>query len=93
MPIIIPTTDEIERMDARQRAALEKRVPVWRAAFEESIALLTAPPEPRRVASRCGILAAKYRSRDMADARFLLDRMPLDPDAGQHVADLLEAIA
>ena len=93
MPIIIPTIDEIERMEARQRAALARHASAWRAAFEQSIALLTAPPEPRRVASRCGILAAKYRSRDMADARFLLDRMPLDPDAGQHVADLLEAIA
>ncbi len=93
MPIIIPTIDEIERMEARQRAALEKRVPAWRAAFEQSIALLTAPPKPRRVDRRCGIPSAKYRSRDIADARFLLDRMPLDPDAGQHLADLLEAIA
>ncbi len=93
MPIIIPTIDEIERMEARQRAALARHASAWRAAFEQSIALLTAPPKPRRVDRRCGIPSAKYRSRDIADARFLLDRMPLDPDAGQHLADLLEAIA
>ena len=31
MPIVIPTTDEIERMDGRQRAALARRVPALRA--------------------------------------------------------------
>ena len=93
MPIVIPTTDEIERMDGRQRAALVRRVPAQRAAFEESMALLVASPAPRPAACRRGIPAAKYRSREIADARFLLNRMPLDPDSAQHVADMIEAIA
>ena len=104
MPIIIPTTDEIERMDARQREAIVRRIDADRERAADSIALLTGRTRTRvAFVSRADVKAATARSAQrramdeataiVADARFLLDRMPLDPDAAQHVALAMDAIA
>lgn len=104
MPIVIPTTDEVERMDARQRDAIVRRLDADRERAADTIALLTGKPRQYvRLASRAEVSAAirrsaERRARDeataiVADARFLLDRMPADPDAERHVADMIEAIA
>ena len=79
MPIIIPTPDEIARMDSRQRAALAKRVRSDRARAAKSVDLLT-------YGSLVGLQIA-------TEARELERTMPADPDAAEHVAALLRAIA
>lgn len=95
MPILIPTAGEIQRMDHRQRAALAKRLPATRKEITDSLATLALDgldPFP----SRRDVRIAKARMRGSLDAhqaRQLLTNMPPDPDAAQHVADLLEAIA
>lgn len=104
MPIVIPTVDEVERMDARQREAIVKRLDADRERAADTIALLTGRPRQyARLASRAEVRAAmrrsaERRSRDeataiVADARFLLARMPDDPDAAIHVERMLEAVA
>ena len=104
MPIVIPTTAEIERMDARQREAIVRRIDADRERAADSIALLTGRTRTRvAFASRADVKAARTRSDQrramdeaaaiVADARFLLGRMPLDPQAAQHVADMIEAVA
>lgn len=104
MPIVIPTVDEVERMDARQREAIVRRLDADRERAADAIALLTGRPRPyARLASRAEVRAAirrsaERRSRDeaaaiVADARRLLARMPADPDAAAHVAHVLEAVA
>lgn len=104
MPIIIPTTDEIERMDARQREAIVRRLDADRERAADTIALLTGKPRQyARLASRAEVRAAirrsaERRARDeataiVADARYLLARMPADPDAAAHVERMIEATA
>ena len=95
MPILIPTAGEIQRMDHRQRAALAKRLPDTRRELAESLAALALEgldPFP----SRRDVRIAKARMRGSLDedqARQLLATMTPDPDAAQHVTDLLQAIA
>jgi hypothetical protein len=95
MPIVIPTAGEIQRMDHRKRAALAKRIPSTRRELAESLALLALEgldPFP----SRREVRIAKQRatgSREADQARHLLAAMPRDPDARQHVIDLLQAMA
>ena len=95
MPIVIPTVDEIERMDARQREAIVRRIEFDRERAADSLALLLDRPRVTvRFVSRADIKAARTRSSQrrakddaatiVADARYLLDRMPVDPDAAWH---------
>lgn len=102
MPIIIPTIDEIERMDIRQREQLIKRIDNDRARAADSIAFLTSKPRIRvSFVSNADIRAAIRRSakkheRDdaemiIADARFMLSMMPVDPQANRHRQELIEA--
>lgn len=93
MPIVIPTTDEIERMDGRQRAALVRRVPAQRAAFEESMALLVPASASGWTGRVRTLLAAKYRSLEIEDARLMLDLIAVDPEGPRRLAMLEEAIA
>ena len=104
MPIVIPTVAEIERMDTRQREAIARRIDADRERAADSLALLLGRPRVTvRFVSRADIKAARTRSSQrrakddaatiVADARFLLDRMPPDPDAARHVALVMEAIA
>jgi len=78
MPIIIPTTDEIQRMDARQRAALARRIRMDKARAKQSIDLLT----------HGSILGSAIATM----ARDIHARTPPDPDAQRHVLELLQAI-
>lgn len=104
MPIVIPTVDEVERMDARQREAIVKRLDADRERAADAIALLTGRPRPyARLASRAKVRAAMRRSAQrrkkdeaaaiVADARSLLARMPADPEAAIHVERMLAAVA
>ena len=81
-----------------------RRIDADRERAADSIALLTGRTRTRvAFVSRADVKAATARSAQrramdeaaaiVADARFLLDRMPLDPDAAQHVALAMEAIA
>lgn len=79
MPIIIPTPDEIARMDHRQRTALSKRLKSDRARASQSVELLTYK-------TVIGLQIAN-------EAREIERNTPVDPDAAAHVAALLEAIA
>jgi hypothetical protein len=79
MPIIIPTADEIERMDSRQRAALAKRYKNDWARAAKSVQILT-------YGSIVGLQIAN-------EAREIEKAIGPDPDAAAHVAALLEAIA
>lgn len=79
MPIIIPTPDEIARMDHRQRTALSKRLKSDRVRASQSVELLTYK-------TIVGLQIAN-------EAREIERSMPVDPDAAAHVAALLEAIA
>lgn len=103
MPIIIPTIDEIERMDARQREQCIKRIDADRARAADSIAFLTHKPRIRvSFVSNADIKAARSRSAQKreqdegeairADARFLLRQMPADSDALLHRKEAIEAI-
>lgn len=78
MPIIIPTTDEIQRMDARQRAALARRIGRDKSRAKASIELLTY-----------GTVLGNAIS---GMARDIHARTPPDPDAQRHVVELLHAI-
>lgn len=103
MPIVIPTVDEAERMDPRQQEAVLKRLGKDRERAADTIAFLTGKPRAYSpFVTRAEIRAAMRRSAErrardeaaaiVADARFLLYRMPEDPDAPQHVQDLIEAV-
>ena len=52
MPLIIPTPDEVQRMDARQRAAWRKRMGLTMRQAKESIQLLTLGEVIREDAKR-----------------------------------------
>jgi hypothetical protein len=86
MPIVIPTVDEIERMDHRTRAALARRLPATRRNLADSLASLALDgldPFP----SRREVRIAKARalgSNEADQARALLAAMPPDPDAEWH---------
>jgi hypothetical protein len=94
MPIVIPTAGEIQRMDHRKRAALAKRIPSTRRELAESLALLALEgldPFPSR--KEVAVVKARMAgSREADQARHLLAAMPRDPDARQHVIDLIVAI-
>ena len=103
MPIIIPTIDEIERMDVRQREQCIKRINGDRARAADSIAHLTHKPRIRvSFVSNADIKAAVARSAArrqeddaetiIADARHLLSRMPVDPDSSRHRKEAIEAV-
>jgi hypothetical protein len=103
MPIIIPTIDEIERMDVRQREQCMKRINGDRARAADSIAFLTNKPRIRvSFVSNADISAAiarsaARRSEDdsetvIADAKHLLSRMPRDPHASRHRKEAIEAV-
>ena len=95
MPIMLPTAAEIERMDHRQRIALAKRLPATRRELADALATLTLngldPFPTRRAVTIATARAAGSAEAD--EARRLLAAMPEDPDAAQHVVDLLKAIA
>lgn len=102
MPIVIPTIDEIERMDVRQREQLIKRIDGDRVRAADSIAFLTGKPRIRvSFVSNADIRAAMARSarkrqeddaeQIIADARYLLSRMKSDPDASRHRKEAIEA--
>jgi hypothetical protein len=102
MPIIIPTIDEIERMDVRQREQCVKRIEGDRVRAADSIAFLTHKPRIRvSFVSNADIKAAVARSAQrreeddagtiIADARYLLSRMPIDPDAPRHRKEAIAA--
>jgi hypothetical protein len=86
MPIVIPTADEIERMDHRTRAALAKRLPATRRDLADTLARLSLDgldPFP----SRREVRIAKARAAGSAEAdqaRALLAAMPPDPDVAWH---------
>lgn len=40
MPIIIPTAEEVERMDARQKAALKKRMGLTKREVQRTVEVL-----------------------------------------------------
>ena len=103
MPIIIPTIDEIERMDVRQREKCIKRINGDRVRAADSIAFLTHKPRIRvSFVSNADIKTAVARSaaRRQADdaetiiseARHLLSKMPRDPDASRHRKEAIEAV-
>jgi len=103
MPIIIPTIDEIERMDVRQREQCIKRIEGDRVRAADSIAYLTHKPRIRvSFVSNADITAAiarsaARRSEDdaetvISDAKHLLSRMPRDPDASRHRKEAIEAV-
>ena len=103
MPIIIPTIDEIERMDVRQREQCMKRINGDRVRAADSIALLTRKPRIRvSFVSNADISAAIARSAALrqeddaetiiADAKHLLSKMPRDPDASRHRKEAIEAV-
>ena len=103
MPIIIPTIDEIERMDVRQREQCIKRIEGDRVRAADSIAFLTHKPRIRvAFVSNADITAAiarssARRSEDdaetvVSDAKHLLSRMPRDPDASRHRKEAIEAV-
>jgi hypothetical protein len=103
MPIIIPTIDEIERMDVRQREQCIKRIEGDRVRAADSIAYLTHKPRIRvSFVSNADISAAIARSAArrsdddaetvIADAKHLLSRMPRDPDASRHRKEAIEAV-
>ena len=103
MPIVIPTVDEIERMDTRQREAIARRIHADRERAADSLALLLDRPRVTvRFVSRADVKAARTRSSQrrakddaatiVADARYLLDRMPVDPDVADHLVALYEAL-
>lgn len=79
MPVIIPTPDEVARMDYRQRAAVCKRVRADLVTVSESLALLAA--------------GTSTPSEVTKAAKEIQKSMPADPHAAAHVAALLEAIA
>ena len=102
MPIIIPTIDEIERMDVRQREQLVKRINGDRVRAADSIAFLTHKPRIRvSFVSNADIKAAVARSAQrreeddaetiIADARYLLSRMQADPEASRHRKEAITA--
>lgn len=103
MPIVIPTVDEIERMDVRQRECVAKRIENDRVRAADSIAALLDRPRVRvRFVSNADIRAARVRSAQrrekddaaaiMADARFLLKGMPVDQEAARHRRDILNSL-
>ena len=95
MPILRPTAGEIERMNQRQRIAIAKRLPATRRELADALAALTLvgldPFLTRRAVTIATARAAGSAEADRA--RQLLAAMPPDPDAAQHVVDLLKAIA
>ena len=95
MPIMIPTGAEIERMNHRTRVLLAKRLRAIRRELAESLATLAIngldPFPSRRAVTMATARAAGSHEAD--EARRLLALMPPDPDAAQHAADLLKAIA
>ena len=95
MPIMLPTAAEIERMNHRQRIAHAKRLPATRRELADALATLTLhgldPFPTRRAVTIATARAAGSAERERA--RHLHAQMPDDPDATQHVADLLAAIA
>jgi hypothetical protein len=94
MPIIIPTSAEIDRMDIRQREALIARIPKIRGLLADTMTRLER--WQRMFPNLDDLKAARSRHFDPAveveRARQLLDAMARDPDARQHVTDLLKAI-
>ena len=86
MPIVIPTADEIQRMDHRTRAALARRLPATRRDLADTLAGLALDgldPFPSRREVR--IAKARAAGSSEADqARALLAAMPPDPDAEWH---------
>jgi hypothetical protein len=95
MPIVIPTAAEIDRMSLTQREALIARIPQIRDLLADTITRLER--SQRMFPNVNDLRAARLRHFDPAAeverARNLLDAMPRDPDATQHVTDLLQAIA
>jgi hypothetical protein len=79
MPIIIPTVDEVARMDYRQRSAVCKRVRADLVAISESLALLSH--------------GSSTPSEITKAAKEIEKSMPKDPHAAAHVAALLAAIS
>ena len=94
MPIIIPTAAEIDRMTIRQRDVLTARIPQIRDLLADTITRLER--SQRMFPNVADLRAARIRHFDPAGevekARHLHAQMPDDPDATQHVADLLAAI-
>lgn len=75
MPILIPTADEIQRMDARARAAWNKRLGTVMHQMNQTRHAADIGGEVRR------------------QAYLWFQLLGPDPDAEQHRAELLEAIA
>jgi hypothetical protein len=94
MPIIIPTAAEIDRMNVRQREALTARIPQIRDLIADTITRLER--SQRMFPNVADLQAARLRhsdpTREGQQARHLLASMPADPDARQHVIDLIVAI-
>ena len=93
MPIIIPTAAEIDRMDARQRAALVRRLPSTREDVADALHRLdrdiTAVIPRRREYMSSRDFDAQA---EIAEARRILAGMPRDPDARKHVRALVQAL-
>ena len=98
MPIVIPTADEVARMDARQRAQFSRRIPATRERITESLVRLGCR-EPGIFPTGRDLAEVRRMSRRF-DAALEVDRARVlhattgaDPDAAAHVAALLAAIA
>ena len=97
MPIVIPTAGEIQRMDQRQKAAYAKRLPATRQHLADSINTLATDLPDLFPTGRDLALARRRAKRldpvqEVQRARILLAEMPPDPDAAEHVAELLRWI-
>ena len=97
MPIVIPTADEIQRMDQRQKTAYAKRLPKTRQHLADSINTL-ATDLPDLFPTRRDLAEARRRAKhfnplhEVERARILLEEMSPDPDVDEHVAELLRWI-
>lgn len=96
MPIIIPTIDEINRMNARQLAVIRKRLPSLRKAIEDSMQALGDVKVVDIDAWAINVNARfqdKYRSMDIEQARIIHKDMGPDIDADENMRQLEEFVA
>ena len=95
MPIIIPTIDEIERMDSRQLSTMRKRLKALRKAVDRSMHAL-GETESADIDQWASNVAARfldeYRSFDMEKARIILAKIGPDVNAPENMWKLEKAI-
>ena len=95
MPIIIPTIDEIERMDSRQLSVIRNRIPSLRNAVNSAMQALGETKSVDVDAWADNVAARfqdEYRSFDMEKARIILANIGPDVNASEHIWKLEKAI-